>query len=60
MPADPSDGDDAVLERLAERFEHGPRELRQLVEQQDAAVREACLARRGTAPPPTIAAAEAP
>ena len=39
------DADDAVLERLAERLERGPQELRQLVEQQHAAVREARLAR---------------
>ena len=38
------DRDDAVLERLAQRLERRPRELRQLVEQQDAAMREARLA----------------
>ena len=51
MPADPGDRDDAVLERLPQRLEHRPRELGQLVEQQDAAMREARLAgsRHGTA-----------
>ena len=44
MPADPGDRDDAVLERLAQRLEHGPRELGQLVHQQHAAVGEARLA----------------
>ncbi len=45
MPADPRDGDDAVLERLAQRLEHRARELGQLVEQEHAAVRERHLAR---------------
>ena len=51
VPADPGDRDDTVLERLPQRLEHRPRELRQLVEQEDAAVREARLAgaRHGTA-----------
>ena len=44
VPADAGDRDDAVLERLAQRLEHRARELRQLVEQQDAAVRERDLA----------------
>ena len=48
-PDDARDGDDAVLERLAERLERRPLELGQLVEQQDAAVGEARLARRGAA-----------
>ena len=39
------DRDDAVLERLPQRLERRPLELRQLVEQQDAVVREARLAR---------------
>ena len=43
MTADPRDRDDAVLERLPQRLEHGPRELGQLVEQQDTAMREARL-----------------
>ena len=43
MPTDPRDRDDAVLEGLSQRLEHRPRELRQLVEQQDAAMREARL-----------------
>ena len=41
----PRDRDDAVLERLPERLEGRSLELRQLVEQQDAVVREARLAR---------------
>ena len=44
-PADARDADEAVLERLPQRLERGPLELRQLVEQEDAAVREARLAR---------------
>jgi hypothetical protein len=39
----------AVLERLAQRLERGPRELRQLVEEQHAVVGECRLARRGLA-----------
>ena len=51
---------DAVLERLAQRLEHRPCELRELVEEEHAVVREARLARpRRGAPPPTMAAAEA-
>ena len=38
VSADARDGDDAVLERLAQRFEHGARELRELVQQQYTAV----------------------
>ena len=51
LPADPGDRDDAVLERLPQRLEHGSRKLGQLVEEQDAAVRQARLSgtRRGTA-----------
>ena len=41
----PCDRDDAVLERLPQRLERGPLELGQLVEQQDAAMGEARLAR---------------
>ena len=58
MPADTRNRHDAVLERLPQRLEHRPRELRQLVEQEDAAVREARLAgarrrrRRRRSPPP--------
>ena len=44
----------AVLERLAQRLERRPHELGQLVEQQDAAVREARLAGPRAGPPPTI------
>ena len=44
------DADDAVLERLAQRLERRPHELGQLVEQQDAVVREARFA--GTRPGP--------
>ena len=44
MPADPGDRDNTVLERLAQRLEHGPRELGQLVHQQHAAMGEARLA----------------
>ena len=45
--AHPCDGDDAVLKRLPQRLEHRPRELRQLVEEEHATVREADLARAG-------------
>ena len=55
----PCDRDDAVLERLAERLERRALELRQLVQEQDASVRETCLARPRPVPPPTIAAVEA-
>ena len=44
-PCDAGDRDDAVLERLAQRLERRPLELRQLVEEQDAAMREARLTR---------------
>jgi len=40
MTSDPRDGDDPVLERLSERLEDGPRELRKLVEQEDTVMRE--------------------
>ena len=43
--ADARDGDDTVLERLPQRLEHRARELGQLVEQQDAAMRKRDLAR---------------
>ena len=56
----PGDDHHAVLERLAQRLEHRPGELGQLVEEEHAVVREAGLAGpRRVAPPPTIAAAEA-
>ncbi len=45
-PADAGDRDVAVLERLAERLQDVPRELRQLVEEQDAVGRERDLAGR--------------
>ena len=45
LATDPRDGDDPVLERLAQRLEHRTVELGQLVEEEDAAVREAHLAR---------------
>ena len=57
--ADAHDRDGAVLERLAQRLQHAARELEQLVEEQDAVVRERDLAgahrraRRRPAPPPT-------
>ena len=41
----PRDPHAALLERLAQRLERGPRELRQLVEEQHAVLREARLAR---------------
>src|SRR5262249_12246165 len=44
VPADPGDRDDTVLERLPQCLEHWSRELRQLVEQEDAPVRERDLA----------------
>lgn len=40
MAADARDGDDAVLERLTERLEHGTRELRELVEEEYAVMPE--------------------
>jgi hypothetical protein len=40
----PADADDPLLERLAERVEHGGRELAELVEEQDTARGEAELA----------------
>src|SRR5439155_26069423 len=43
--ADARDGDDAVFERLPERLERGPRKLGELVEQENATVRERDLAR---------------
>src|SRR6266545_6246199 len=43
LAAGARDGDVAVLERLAERLERGPRELRELVEEEHAVVREARL-----------------
>ena len=42
----PRDPHAALLERLAQRLERGPRELRQLVEEQHAVLREAGLPRR--------------
>ena len=44
---DAGHGDRAVLERLSERFDRGPDELSQLVEEQHTAMREAHLARPG-------------
>ncbi len=43
---DPDDRDAALLERLAERLEHVPVELRQLVEEQDAVVGQGHFAGR--------------
>ena len=40
MPADPRDGDEAVLERLSQRLEDGTRELRKLVHEQHASMRQ--------------------
>ena len=40
VPARPGDGHDTILERLAQRLEHRARELRQLVEKENAAVCE--------------------
>ena len=51
VPADPRDRDEAVLERLPQRLEHRPRELGQLVHEQDAPMRERDLA--GTRARPT-------
>jgi len=51
-PARARDGDHAVLERLAQRLEDGALELGELVEQQDAAMRE----RRFAGPGPGTAA----
>ena len=45
VTADPGDRDDAVLDRLPERLEHGSRELGELVEKQHASVCEGDLAR---------------
>ena len=49
-PAYARDADGAVLERLPERFQDGPRELGQLVEQQHAVVGQARLAGSGSGP----------
>ena len=51
-PAAPRDRDPAVLERLAEAFEHVAAELGELVEKEDAVVRERELAWTRTALPP--------
>ena len=48
-PAGPDDRDATVLERLAQRLQDVPVELRQLVEEQDAVIREGHLARRRAA-----------
>jgi hypothetical protein len=40
MPTHARDRDDSVLERLPERLEGGSRELRQLVQEQNAAMGE--------------------
>ena len=42
-----ADGDDAVLQRLAQVLQDGARELGQFVEEEDTAVRQADLARAG-------------
>ena len=55
LARDPRDRDDAVLERLAQRFQHGAMELGELVEEQHAVVCEAHLAgtrARGRRPRP--------
>ena len=44
LPGRPGDADDAVLERLAQRLERRPHELGQLVQEENATVREARLA----------------
>jgi hypothetical protein len=44
------DGDHAVFERLAQRFEHGAAELGQLIEKQHAVVRQRHLAGPGDGP----------
>ena len=43
LPLDPGDADHAVLERLAQSLERRAWELRELVEKEDAAMREARL-----------------
>ena len=45
VAADARDRNDAVLQRLSQRLEHGARELRQLVEEQHAAMRQRHLTR---------------
>jgi nitroreductase len=45
LPLDTRNGDDPVLERLAERLESRPLELAELVQEKDASVSEARLAR---------------
>ena len=52
-------GDAAGLHRLAQRFERGALELRQLVEEQHAEMGERHLARPPRRPPPTSAGSEA-
>ena len=47
VPGGARDGDAAVFERLAHHFEGRAFELRQLIEKEDAVVREAHFARRG-------------
>ena len=56
---DSRDGDDAVLERLSQGLQDEPRELRQLIEKENAVVGERGLAGPHRMPPPTIAAADA-
>ena len=50
--------DAPLLERLAQHFEHAPAELRHLVEEQHAVVREVISPGRGMLPPPTSATSE--
>ena len=45
-----ADGDDLILQRLAQHFQQRVAELRQLIEEEDAAVAEADLARLGKMP----------
>ena len=58
-PRGARDAHHPFLDRLTQHFEHVPAELRHLVEEQDAVMREADLARAaGAGPPPTSATSE--
>ena len=60
MPADPRHGDNAVLERLAQRLEHGRGNSGSSSSSSTPRCARLASPGRGDAPPPTIAAVEAP
>ena len=60
LPADPGDRHDAVLERLPERLEDRSRELGSSSRRRTPRCARLASPGRGVAPPPTMAAAEAP